>query len=86
MSQNNFSKIASSNYLRVLWDVIVDKNNEHISYVKCGVRVCAGSEKYDRLFNLLRGGSKENRYAISYRMDATGKYFVVIDRAFFDEF
>jgi hypothetical protein len=89
MKTNFFKAIASSTaFLRILHDVSVDKVNETVSYVKLGERKTISGEKFYRLKSLINHNKStdENRYAMSIKDMRTGKTFIVIDRAFYDEF
>jgi hypothetical protein len=90
METTRFRSISRNTFfLRVLRDVKVNKESETCSYVKLGVRKTISGEKYRYLAHIVFRNSiadTDNRMAMAIRCKATGKKFIVIDRAFYDEF
>ena len=89
METTIYKAIASSTFfLRALHNVEVDKENKVCRYTKQGVAKEVSGEKYDRLAALIRRRCSDGRgrYAMGMRNAKTRKCYVVIDRAFYDEF
>ena len=88
MNTVKFRPIASNTFfIRMLWNVKVDIENRTVAYTKYGVEKTVGGEKYNRLKSIVsHRGDADSRCAMGFRLKDTGRAFIAIDRAFYDEF
>jgi hypothetical protein len=89
METRTYKPIASDTFfLRILNNVSIDTEKKVAYYTRLGVNKTATLENglYQRLYGLTRKTDPNNRMAMSMKNTKANKKYIVIDRAFYDEF
>ena len=90
MKTTTYKRIASdTSWLRILHIISTDKENETITYCRLGIQKTISGEKLYRLLHLIdcnKYSKDRGRMAMSMKHKATNKKYVIIDKAFINEF
>jgi hypothetical protein len=89
MKTRTYRPISSDTFfLRILNNVSIDKEKRVVYYTRLGVNKTATVENglYQRLYNLTRKNCPDHKMAMSMKNTKANKGYIVIDRAFYDEF